>query len=159
MLAIDGVYPSVENIKNGTYPALASLVCARLASNDSPYVQQILDFLLSDDGQKIIEETGYGPLPRDSEGKVQSEPIIENEIEEGRKFMLVKDSVRAEIVLTEDALELTYGDIFTRGTYSQNYENQGYRFYPIGERIRENGIESIDFRIEREGGQEKIVRK
>ncbi|MBQ7245656.1 MAG: substrate-binding domain-containing protein [Firmicutes bacterium] len=157
MLSVDGVYPSVENIKTGAYPVLASLVCAGLASNDSPYVQQVLDFLLSDDGQKIIEETGYGPLPRDSEGKVQSEPIIENEIEEGRKFMLVKDSVRAEIVLTEHAFELTYGDIFTRGTYSQNYENQGYRFYPIGERIRENGIESIDFRIDSEDGQDKII--
>lgn len=157
MLSVDGVYPSVENIKTGAYPVLASLVCARLASNDSPYVQQVLDFLLSDDGQKIIEETGYGPLPRDDAGKVKSEPIVENELEETKKYMLVKDSVSAEIILTDDALELTYGDVFTKGTYEQNYEDQSYRFIPISKCIYENGIESIDFRIDREGGQDKIV--
>ena len=157
MLAVDGVYPSVENIKTGAYPVLASLVCARLASNDSPYVQQVLDFLLSEDGQTIIEETGYGPLPRDGEGIAKVEPIVENELEEARNFMLVKDSVHAEILLTEDAMELTYGDLFTRGNYDQNYEDQSYSFYPISKCIYENGIESIDFRIDRSEGQDKIV--
>ena len=157
MLSIDGIYPSVENIKTGAYPVLASLVCAKLASNDSPYVQRVLDFLLSEDGQRIIEETGYGPLPRDAVGKVKAEPIVENEVEEGKKFMLVKDSVHAEILLTEDAMELTYGDVFTRGTYEQNYEDQSYRFYPISKCIWESGIESIDFRIDRSDGQEKII--
>lgn len=75
MLAIDGVYPSVENIKNGSYPATVSLVCARLVSNDKPEVGQVIDFLLSEDGQYIIEKTGYGPL-----GERGSEPIIENEL-------------------------------------------------------------------------------
>lgn len=75
MLAIDGVYPSVENIKNGSYPATVSLVCARLVSNDKPEVGQVIDFLLSEDGQYIIEKTGYGPL-----GDSGSEPIIENEL-------------------------------------------------------------------------------
>ena len=157
MLSVDGVYPSVENIKTGAYPVLASLVCAKLASNDSPYVQQVLNFLLSEDGQKIIEETGYGPLQKDDAGKVKAEPIVENELDEGKRYMLVKDSVKAEILLTEDAMELTYGDIFTKGTYEQNYEDQSYRFYPISKCIWENGIESIDFRIDKEGGQDKIV--
>ena len=104
MLSVDGVYPSVENIKNGTYPALASLVCARLASNDSQYVQQVVDFLLSDDGQKIIEETGYGPLPRDGVGKVQSEPIIENEVEE--------DIETADLVILAISVEIEGRDRF-----------------------------------------------
>lgn len=80
MLAIDGVYPSVENIKNGTYPATVGLMCCKLASNDDPYVQQVVDFLLSDYGQELVEKTGYGPLPRDDSGNVISEPIIENEL-------------------------------------------------------------------------------
>lgn len=62
MLSVDGVYPSVENIKNGTYPATVNLVCTKLESNDNPYVQQVIDFLLSEQGQEIIEKTGYGPL-------------------------------------------------------------------------------------------------
>ena len=75
MLSIDGVYPSVDNIKNGSYPATVNLVCAKLASNDKPEVQQVIDFLLSEDGQYIIEKTGYGPI-----GDNSTEPIIENEI-------------------------------------------------------------------------------
>ena len=75
MLSVDGVYPSVDNIKNGSYPATVNLVCAKLASNDKPEVQQVIDFLLSDDGQYIIEKTGYGPI-----GDNSTEPIIENQL-------------------------------------------------------------------------------
>ena len=75
MLSVDGVYPSIENIKNGSYPATVNLVCAKLASNDKPEVQQVIDFLLSDDGQYIIEKTGYGPI-----GNNSTEPIIENQL-------------------------------------------------------------------------------
>ena len=83
MLAIDGVYPSVENIKDGSYPSIVSLVCEKLASNSNPNVERVIDFLLSDEGQELIEKTGYGPLPRDEDGNVISNPIVENEIEEG----------------------------------------------------------------------------
>ncbi len=62
ILKIDGVEPSDENIRNGKYPAVVSLVCGYLASNDDPYVQKMLEFLLSDDGQYLIEKTGYVPL-------------------------------------------------------------------------------------------------
>ena len=62
MLSVDGVYPSVENIKNGTYPITIKLVCTKLESNHNPNVQKVIDFLLSPDGQEIIKKTGYGPL-------------------------------------------------------------------------------------------------
>ncbi len=62
ILAIDGVYPSVETIKDGTYPLLVDLVCAKLQDNEKRYVDQVIDFMLSSDGQYIIENTGYGPL-------------------------------------------------------------------------------------------------
>ncbi len=61
-MAIDGVYPSVETIKDGTYPLLVDLVCAKLQDNEKGYVDQVIDFMLSSDGQYIIENTGYGPL-------------------------------------------------------------------------------------------------
>lgn len=157
MLSVDGVYPSVENIKNGSYPVLASLVCARLASNESPYVNQVLEFLLSDDGQRIVEETGYGPLANNS-GETKAEPIIENELEEGEEYYLVRDAVKADIFITDNALELTYGDLFTKGRYEPHYDHQGYVFYPINKCIWKNGIESMEFTIEDTGeGYKEIV--
>ncbi|MBO4358537.1 MAG: substrate-binding domain-containing protein [Erysipelotrichaceae bacterium] len=62
MLSVDGVYPSVENIKNGTYPILADLVVSKLEGNEKEYVDRMIEFMLSKDGQYIIEKTGYGPL-------------------------------------------------------------------------------------------------
>lgn len=62
MLSIDGVYPSVENISNGTYPLVTDLYAVTLESNDDPNVQAMLDFLVSPDGQEIVERSGYAPL-------------------------------------------------------------------------------------------------
>ena len=62
MLAIDGVYPSVETIRDGTYPILVDLVVSKMESNQKENVDKVIDFLLSEDGQEIIEKTGYGPL-------------------------------------------------------------------------------------------------
>ena len=62
ILSIDGVYPSVENIKNGSYPILADLVVSKLESNTKENVDKMIDFMLSEDGQYIVEQTGYGPL-------------------------------------------------------------------------------------------------
>lgn len=62
ILSVDGVYPDTESIKNGTYPATVDLVCATLESNKKPNVQKMMNFILSDDGQEIIEQTGYAAL-------------------------------------------------------------------------------------------------
>ena len=62
MLSIDGIYPSVENISNGTYPLLADLVVSKLESNTKENVDRVIEFMLSEDGQYIIEKTGYGRL-------------------------------------------------------------------------------------------------
>lgn len=62
MIAVDGVYPSTESIKTGEYPLVASLYCITLKGNDNENVQKVLDFLLSEDGQYIIEQTGYSPV-------------------------------------------------------------------------------------------------
>lgn len=59
MIAIDGVAPTVENIKNGTYPVVAPVYAVTWAGNDNPNVKKLLDWILSDEGQYIIEETGY----------------------------------------------------------------------------------------------------
>lgn len=59
MISIDGIEPTVENIKNGTYPVTTSLYAVTYKGNDNENVQKLIDWILSEEGQKIIEETGY----------------------------------------------------------------------------------------------------
>ena len=61
LLAIDGVEPTVENIRNGSYPLVttAYIVSAKPRSENA---RKIVDFLLSPAGQKLVEETGYIPV-------------------------------------------------------------------------------------------------
>lgn len=59
MISIDGVAPTVENIKNGTYPIVTSLYAVTNANEENENVQKLIDWVLSEEGQKIIEETGY----------------------------------------------------------------------------------------------------
>ena len=59
MLSVNGVYPDAENIRNGTYPLTANFYVVYRADNDNTNVQAIVDWLLSEEGQHMIEETGY----------------------------------------------------------------------------------------------------
>ena len=62
ILSVDGVYPTEQTIADGTYPVIGAMVAATLASNKNENVQKVIDFLLSEDGQEIIEKTGYGRI-------------------------------------------------------------------------------------------------
>ena len=62
MLSIDGVEPTVENIKNGTYPLVVPVYCAVMESNRNENVQKMLDWILSEEGQEIVERSGYAPV-------------------------------------------------------------------------------------------------
>ena len=59
MLEINGVYPNVENIKNGKYPITASFYVVYRKDNTNPKVKELVDWLLSSEGQTMIEATGY----------------------------------------------------------------------------------------------------
>ena len=59
MLALNGVYPSAENIRNGTYPIIAQFYAIYRADNDNPNIPVLIEWLLSDEGQTLIEESGY----------------------------------------------------------------------------------------------------
>ncbi len=59
MISIDGAAPNVENIKNGSYPITTPLYAVTYKDNPNPNVQALLDWVLSPEGQKIIEDTGY----------------------------------------------------------------------------------------------------
>ena len=59
MIAVDGVAPSIENIKNGTYPIVTPVYAVTYENNPNPNVEKLINWMLSDEGQYIIEETGY----------------------------------------------------------------------------------------------------
>lgn len=62
MLALDGVYPSEENIANGTYPLADSFYAVYNSSNTNPNIPILIDFILSKEGQAIVKQSGYTPL-------------------------------------------------------------------------------------------------
>lgn len=59
MLRLNGVYPSAENIQNGSYPVIAKFYAIYRADNENENIRKLIDWLLSDEGQQIIEKTGY----------------------------------------------------------------------------------------------------
>ena len=62
LIAIDGIAPTVENIQNGTYPIITPLYAVTWERNPNENVQKLLDWVLSPEGQTIIEKTGYCPI-------------------------------------------------------------------------------------------------
>ena len=59
MLAVDGVAPTVENIVNHRYPIVAPVFAVTYAENTNQNVDKLIDWMLSEEGQYIIEEIGY----------------------------------------------------------------------------------------------------
>ena len=59
MISVDGVYPSPENITNETYPIVTPLYAVTYKGNENENVKRLIDWILSDEGQEIIEKTGY----------------------------------------------------------------------------------------------------
>ncbi|WP_445479836.1 substrate-binding domain-containing protein [Lysinibacillus irui] len=61
LLSIDGVAPTKENIQNGTYP-LVSEFYAITAGTENHNVQKLIDWILSEEGQVMVEKVGYVTL-------------------------------------------------------------------------------------------------
>jgi phosphate transport system substrate-binding protein len=124
ILSVDGVYPTAENIKNGTYPATVSLVAATLASNDKPYVKKMIDFMLSDDGQEIIEQTGYAGLTdRNVTETVENDLVLKENIfvneEDDAQFKVYGDAETGNIL----RFELIYHDSTYKGQINTMYND------------------------------------
>jgi len=59
MVKIDGIEPNLDNIKNEDYPVTTSLYAVTYKNNNNENVQKLLKWILSNEGQEIIEKTGY----------------------------------------------------------------------------------------------------
>ena len=58
ILSINGINPTVENIKNGDYPFTID-VYAVTAGTTNQHVEPLINWILSEQGQTLIEECGY----------------------------------------------------------------------------------------------------
>ncbi len=61
LLSINGVYPDIENIENETYP-LTSYFYAVTRSDVDENTKELVEWILSPQGQELIEKTGYTPI-------------------------------------------------------------------------------------------------
>ena len=61
LLSLNGVYPSEENIDNGTYP-ISSNFFAVTRRDKSVNVQKFLDWMTSEEAQSLVKKTGYTPI-------------------------------------------------------------------------------------------------
>ena len=63
MLRVDGVPPTVENIRNGTYPLVTDVVIVT-AGSKNPYVPKMVEWFLSPQGQELVEKAGFVGMNR-----------------------------------------------------------------------------------------------
>jgi phosphate transport system substrate-binding protein len=61
-LKINGVAPTRANIADGSYPLTSYFYAITRADNSNPNVPVILEWLQSDEGQYLVEATGYTPI-------------------------------------------------------------------------------------------------
>ena len=62
MLSVDGIYPDKATIRDGTYPLTVNLYCITVKGNKNENVNKMLEFILSEQGQTLVEESGYVAL-------------------------------------------------------------------------------------------------
>lgn len=58
-LKVDGVEPEERTIKNGQYPLIETVYCVTLKEHANTNVEKLLEWILSDQGQRLIEACGY----------------------------------------------------------------------------------------------------
>ncbi len=61
MIAIDGVFPSVETARDGSYPLVRPLLLLT-GPLTQPLARRFVEFALSKEGQQIVEENGWVPV-------------------------------------------------------------------------------------------------
>ncbi len=59
MLSVNGVYPSRDNIRSRTYPIIAQFYAIYRADNENKNIPRLIDWILSEEGQTLIEACGY----------------------------------------------------------------------------------------------------
>jgi phosphate transport system substrate-binding protein len=61
LLAVNDIFPNRENIVNGKYPYVVDFYAITLG-NESENTNRLIEWILSNQGQYLIEKTGYAPV-------------------------------------------------------------------------------------------------
>lgn len=77
LLAVNGIAPTRENVANNMYP-YASEFYAVTAGTENPNAEKLIDWILSEQGQELIKNTGYTPIGGKDE-KVEYKKITPQE--------------------------------------------------------------------------------
>jgi phosphate transport system substrate-binding protein len=59
LLAIDGISPTLETIRNGTYPLTKTFYAITLSSNNNENVRRFIQWMQGEQGRYLVEQTGY----------------------------------------------------------------------------------------------------
>ncbi|MBQ7298615.1 MAG: substrate-binding domain-containing protein [Clostridia bacterium] len=62
MLSVNDVYPSRDNIRARTYPIVAQFFAIYRADNKNENIPRLIEWILSEEGQALIEACGYTGL-------------------------------------------------------------------------------------------------
>jgi phosphate transport system substrate-binding protein len=64
LLSVDGIAPNRDNIINGTYPQSGNFYAVTVTDNseNNPNIGLLIEWILSEQGQYLIEKTGYVAL-------------------------------------------------------------------------------------------------
>ena len=62
MLSVDGIEPDIANIASNAYPVTSSIYVIYRKGETNENVYKAVDFMLSPEGQKIVEDSGYVPI-------------------------------------------------------------------------------------------------
>lgn len=62
ILKINGIEPTVETIADGSYPVSGGVYAIYRKGETNENVYKAVDFMLSPEGQKIVEDSGYIPV-------------------------------------------------------------------------------------------------
>ena len=65
MIAVEGVAPTADNVRNNTYPIITPVYAVTYANNPNTNVARLVEWILSEEGQYIIEQTGYVGMKKD----------------------------------------------------------------------------------------------
>ena len=62
ILTLNGIEPTAETIADGSYPIAGNIYAVYRKGETNENVYKAIDFMLSPEGQKIVEQSGYIPL-------------------------------------------------------------------------------------------------
>ena len=59
ILSLNGIKPTVENIRNKTYPITGNFYAITIKGKESENTKKFIDWILSEQGQEIVRKVGY----------------------------------------------------------------------------------------------------